>query len=128
MHQRLEEGAGGQDDRAGRDTRRRPGNGRPRPGPPRPASDSTISWRSVRFSCRFDGQLGQELVGLLVALGAGAVHRRALAPVEQAELDRGRVGEHPHRAAERVDLADDLPLGHAADRRVAAHLADAYRS
>ena len=29
-----------------------------------------------------------------------------------------------HRAAQGVDLADDLPLGHAADRRVAAHLAD----
>ena len=29
-----------------------------------------------------------------------------------------------HRAAEGIDLADDLTLGHPADRRVAAHLAD----
>ncbi len=71
-----------------------------------------------------DGQLGQELVGFLVALGARAVHRRSLAPVEQAELDGRGVGEDPHRAAQGIDLADDLPLGHAADRRIAAHLAD----
>ena len=31
---------------------------------------------------------------------------------------------HPHRAAQGVDLADDLALGDATDRRVAAHLAD----
>ena len=37
---------------------------------------------------------------------------------------RRGVGEHAHHAAERVDLADDLPLGHSADRRIAAHLAD----
>ncbi len=30
----------------------------------------------------------------------------------------------PHHAAQGVDLADDLPLGDAADGRVAAHLAD----
>jgi len=52
------------------------------------------------------------------------VHRRPLAAIEQAELDGGGVGQEPHRAAEGVDLADDLPLGHAADRRVAGHLAD----
>ena len=71
-----------------------------------------------------DRELGEELVGLLVALGPRAVHRRPFAAVEQAELDGRRVGEDAHRAAEGVDLADDLPLGHAADRRVAAHLAD----
>ena len=34
------------------------------------------------------------------------------------------VDDLAHRAAEGVDLADDLPLGDAADGRVAAHLAD----
>ncbi len=28
----------------------------------------------------------------------------------------------PHRTAQRIDLADDLPLGHTADGRIAAHL------
>jgi hypothetical protein len=51
------------------------------------------------------------------------MHRRPLAPVEQAELDRRSVGEDSHRAAQGIDLADDLTLGHAANRRIAAHLA-----
>ena len=52
------------------------------------------------------------------------MHRRAFAAVEQAELNAGGVDRLAHHAAEGVDLADDLPLGHAADRRVAAHLGD----
>ncbi len=36
----------------------------------------------------------------------------------------GGVDRPAHRAAQGVDLADDLPLGDAADGRVAAHLAD----
>ena len=71
-----------------------------------------------------DGELGEGLIRLLVGLGSRAMHGGAFAPVEQAELDGGRVGDHAHRAAEGVDLADDLPFRHAADGRVAAHLAD----
>ena len=52
------------------------------------------------------------------------MHRRAFAAIEHAKLDAGGVDRPAHRAAERVDLADDLPLADAADRRVAAHLAD----
>ena len=52
------------------------------------------------------------------------MHGRALGAVEHAELDAGRVDDLAHLAAEGVDLADDLPLGDAADGRVAAHLAD----
>ena len=69
-----------------------------------------------------DGQLGRCLVELFVALGAGAVHGRPLAAVEHPELDARRVGEEAHRPAEGVDLADNLPLGDAADGWVAAHL------
>ena len=125
VHQRLEERAGRQDDGPGavRRRRRRHADARGRD-PPSTTSASTISCRSVRFVLALDGQLGEELVRLLVALGPGAVHRRALAAVEQAELDGGGVGDDAHRAAEGVDLADDLPLGDPADRRVAAHLAD----
>ncbi len=70
-----------------------------------------------------DRELGEELISLLVALGAGAVHGRPLASVEQAELDRRGVGDPPHLAAESIDLADDLPLGNPSDGRVATHLA-----
>ena len=52
------------------------------------------------------------------------MHRRALAAVEHAELDAGGVDGLAHHAAQGVDLADDLPLGDAADGRVAAHLGD----
>ena len=36
----------------------------------------------------------------------------------------GLVGGDRHRAAERVDLLDEVPLADAADRRVAGHLAE----
>ena len=52
------------------------------------------------------------------------MHGRALGAVEHAELDAGGVDDLAHLAAEGVDLADDLPLGDAADGRVAAHLGD----
>ena len=129
VHERLQERAGRQDDRPGRD--RSPRLARARRQCPRlarrasrPAASSTISCRSDEVRLLLDEALDLELVGLLVGLGPGAVHGRALAAVEQAELDAGGVGDQAHRPAQGVDLADDLPLGDAADGRVAAHLAD----
>ena len=46
------------------------------------------------------------------------------AAVEQAELDAARVREAAHRAAQRVDLADEVALGEAADRGIAGHPGD----
>jgi hypothetical protein len=48
--------------------------------------------------------------------------RRPLARVERAELDAGLVGGKRHGAAQRVDLAHEVPLADAADRGVARHL------
>ena len=62
------------------------------------------------------------LIGLLVGLGPGAVHGRAFAAVEHAELQAGGVGDTPHRTAQGIDFSSDLSLGDSADRRVAAHL------
>ena len=59
-----------------------------------------------------------------VALCAGTPHRRSLAPVQHPELDSRAVRYNPHLPAEGIDLADDLPLGNAPDRRVATHLRD----
>ena len=64
------------------------------------------------------------VVGRLVGLGPGAVHGGPFSPVEHPELDAGPVDGPAHRPAQGVDLADDLPLGDAADRRVAAHPGD----
>ena len=77
-----------------------------------------------KVGLNLDDPLDLLLVGPLVGLGARTVHGRALAAVEHAELDAGRVDGPAHGAAQGVDLADDLPLGHAADGRVAAHLGD----
>ena len=52
------------------------------------------------------------------------MHRRALPRIEHPELDARRVDRLPHQSPQRVDLADDVPLGHTTDRRIAAHLPD----
>ena len=54
------------------------------------------------------------------------MHGRALAAVEHSELDSGSVNGQSHRAAQRVDFADDLPLAHAADGRIATHLGNRF--
>ena len=59
-----------------------------------------------------------------VSLRAQGVHRRAFATVEHAVLDTGRVGRARHLTAQRVDLAHQMPLRRAADRRIARHVAD----
>ena len=60
-----------------------------------------------------------------VDLGAGGAHGRPFAGIERAELDAGGVGPQAHPAAERVDLADHVPLGQSADGRIAGQVADA---
>jgi hypothetical protein len=84
--------------------------------------DHLLAEREVGLG--LDAVFHGELVELLVGLSAGRVHGRALGPVEHAELDGAGVDPFTHFAPEGVDLADDLPLGDAADGRVAAHLGD----
>ena len=73
----------------------------------------------------FNRFLHGEPVPLLVGLGTRAVNSRALAPVQGAELDAGPVDDLRHLAAKRVDLLHEVPLGQAADGRVAGHERDA---
>jgi hypothetical protein len=61
-----------------------------------------------------------------VRLRARRAHRRALAGIEGAKLDAGAVGCTRHDPAERVDLLDEVTLADAADRRIAAHLAERF--
>ncbi len=56
-------------------------------------------------------------VELAVGLRARPAHRRPLAPVEHPELDAAAVGDASHQAVERVDLAHEMALAEAADRR-----------
>jgi len=78
----------------------------------------------VEMFLPFAGRLEPELVGLLVTLGAGTTDAGSLGGVQHPELDSGGVGVDAHLAAQRIDLADDLSLGQAADGGVAGHLTD----
>ncbi len=62
------------------------------------------------------------LVQNAVGLGPGGTHCRALAGVEDAELDATFVRGDGHGATERIDLLDQMALADAPDRGVAAHL------
>ena len=64
------------------------------------------------------------LIKFFVGLCARGVHRRPFAPVEHPKLNARRVDRPAHRAAQRVDLAHDLPLADPANGRIAAHLPD----
>ena len=65
-----------------------------------------------------------ELIRFLVALDSWRTNRRALCPVQHPKLNSRSVGIEPHRPAKRVDLADNMPFGQSADRRIARHLAN----
>ena len=57
-----------------------------------------------------------------VALSTGAPHGRTLAAVQHPELNGGAVGNLARMSAQGIYLAHYLPLGNAADGRVARHL------
>jgi hypothetical protein len=56
--------------------------------------------------------------------GISVPHGRALGTIEHAELNARRIRRLAHQAAKGVNLADDLPLAHAPDGRIARHLRD----
>jgi hypothetical protein len=63
-------------------------------------------------------------IQVAVGLAAGRADRRALAGIEPAPLDAGRVRRARHDPAQRINLPDQVALADATDRRVAAHGAD----
>ncbi len=75
---------------------------------------------------RRQSRLHRAAIELAVGLGARAAHCRALALVQHAELDAGDIGHAAHDAIQRIDLADQMPLAHPANRRIAGHLADGF--
>ena len=82
--------------------------------------DFGLEQRQVRLV--LDDRADRLLVERAIGLRARRTDGRALARIERAELDAGTVDRACHRTAERIDLADEVPLADAADRRVAAHL------
>src|SRR5439155_866172 len=61
-------------------------------------------------------------VRYLVRLRARRPDRRPAAPVQQLELNPGCVDRARHQSAERIDLANEMSLCGAANRRVARHV------
>ena len=59
------------------------------------------------FRARAHGGLHRAAVQLAVRLRARALHRRALAPVEHAEVDARLVSAQAHQPIESVDLEQD---------------------
>src|SRR4029077_16606667 len=63
-------------------------------------------------------------IKLAVSLGARSADGWTFAAVEQPKLDAGAIRRTANDAVERIDLADEMALGKAANRRVARHFAD----
>src|SRR5277367_2559983 len=62
------------------------------------------------------------LIELPIRLHTRGAHGGSLAQVQGAKLDAGLVRGQRHRAAQGIDLLDQMALADAADRRIAAHL------
>ena len=71
-----------------------------------------------------DERLHRAPIESAVGLSARALDGGALAAIEDAKLDARRVGGARHQPVKRVDLAHQMSLAEAADRRVAGHFAD----
>ena len=63
-----------------------------------------------------------------IGLGARAANRRALAPVEHAELDAAEVGRRSHQAIKGINLADKMAFAETPDRRITGHCANGGKS
>ena len=71
---------------------------------------------------RFQHAAYRVAVKRAVRLGARRAHGGALARIQRAELNPGRIRRQSHRAAHRIDLLDQVTLADAAYRGIAGHL------
>ena len=120
VQQPPQEGAGGHD-RAARFQHLARGQGDARELVPLDDQIGRLSFDEGEARCRPERAAHPLGIAVLVGLGARGLHGRSAAGVEQAELDAGLVDGASHLAAEGVDLAHQMALGEAADRRVAGH-------
>ncbi len=123
VQQAIEEGAGGHHDRVGTVLPAKV-SGDPDDPPRRDAHRHHPLLLHVEPRLGLEDRLHPMLVGILVRLGADRLDRLPLRGVEHAKLDTSGVGYPPHLAAEGVDLAHQVALANAADRRVARHQGD----
>ena len=79
---------------------------------------------NVQILGLFQGVFHPHVVPFAVGLYPQAVHGGTFAPVEHPALQKGGVRPQAHQAAQGVHLPHQMPLGRAADGRVAGHVAD----
>jgi hypothetical protein len=122
MDQAAQERAGGERHRASAEF--------PAVGEPDPRDAAILQQKIIGLALyhrqigRFaDGRLHRCRVKLPVRLGARPAHGRALAAVQDTELDAGLVGHPAHQSIQGVDLADQVPLAQAANGGIAGHRA-----
>ena len=91
-----------------------------------PIDDQVLDRRLDHLQARHrpDRGLHRGAVQSAVGLGTGPLHGRPARPVEQPELDAGRIRHPAHQPIERIDLAHQMALAEPADGRIAGHLAD----
>ncbi len=116
VHASAEEGADRQHDRARRGSSRRR---RHDAGDATARDDQVRDFRLQQFKpgLRLEQVGGSRAYRVCGRLRPRRAHGRTLARVQGAELDARAIGGARHRAAQRVDLADQVPLADAADRR-----------
>ena len=66
------------------------------------------------------------LVQQAVGLSSGRANGCPFAGVQRSELNARFIGGEGHRAAQGVDLPNEMSLADAADRRIARHLAEGF--
>ncbi len=125
VNQPRQEGPGRQDDRVGlelnADLRNHPGD---TVAVDQQILDRLLEEREPRSS--FEPSPDRPAIEHTVSLRPGRTNRRALAGVENPELDPRLVGGERHCPAERIDLLDQMPLADPPDRRIAGHLAKRF--
>lgn len=68
-----------------------------------------------------DNRLHTQGIGILVALDSESLHGRPFLGIEGAELNTAVVGIPRHLATKRIEFADDVGFGNAANGRITGH-------
>jgi hypothetical protein len=72
----------------------------------------------------FNEPLNFLLICLFIGLSPRTMHGGPLTAIEHAELNSRSIDHLPHQASEGIDFANNLALSDSPDRRIAAHLPD----
>ena len=78
----------------------------------------------IKIILQFQGMLGQGGIEILIRLCPGGLYGGTPAPVQNTELNHGRVDKTGHLSAQSIHLTDDIPLGKPAYRGITGKTSD----